>query len=92
MAGPSRRQRQSTVYTIVAGPILFIGLWIMFQFNITNIYYLIGLVIFAVVMGAIASSFVPDMRRKENKNRNMYTGLPNRSKREINVKKRMPNK
>jgi len=78
LAGPSRKQRQSTVYTIVAGPILFIGLWMMFQFNVTNIYYLIGLVLFAVVMGAIVSSFVPDMRRKENKNKNMYTGLPNK--------------
>lgn len=51
----------------------------MFHFNFTHIYFIIGLILFAVVMGGIASSFVPDMRRKENKNKNMYTGLPKKS-------------
>ncbi|MEH7442644.1 restriction endonuclease [Bacillus sp. JJ1122] len=87
MAKPSRKQRQNDLYTIVAGPILLIGLWVIFQFKITSIYYLIGLVLFAVVMGAITSSFVPDMRRKENKYKNMYTGLPKKSKNNKSIKK-----
>ena len=80
MAKPSRKKRKEAIYTVVAGPILFIGLWVMFQFNLTSIYYIIGLVLFAVFMGGLVSSFVPDMRRKENKNKNMYTGLPEESK------------
>ncbi|WP_138418765.1 restriction endonuclease [Aquibacillus sediminis] len=75
MAKPTRKQRQKDVYTVVAGPILLLGLWIMFQFNFTNLYYIIGLVFFAVIMGSICASFVPDMRKKENKHKNMYTGL-----------------
>ncbi|WP_260471950.1 restriction endonuclease [Bacillus salinus] len=78
MAKSRRKQRQRDVYTIVAGSILLLGLWVMYQFDITNFYYLIGLVLFAVVMGTITSSFVPDMRKKENKHKNMYTGLPNK--------------
>lgn len=80
MAKPSRKKRKEEIYTVVAGPILFIGLWVMFHFNLTNIYYIIGLVIFAVFMGGLVSSFVPDMRKRENKNKNMYTGLPVKKK------------
>lgn len=80
MSKPTRRQRQNNVYTVVAVPIIFIGLWIMFHFEIRNGFYFLGVILFGVIMGSFASSFVPDMRRKENKNKNMYTGLPNKSK------------
>ncbi|WP_234998253.1 restriction endonuclease [Salirhabdus sp. Marseille-P4669] len=76
MSKPTRKQRKQTVYIAVTGPIIFIGLWIMFQFHFTNLYYIIGLIFFAVIIGEIGSSFVPDMRKKENKHKNMYTGLP----------------
>ncbi|WP_017186152.1 restriction endonuclease [Alkalibacillus haloalkaliphilus] len=85
MGKPSRKKRKEAIYTVVAGPILFIGLWVMFQFSITSIYYIFGLVLFAVLMGGFASSFVPDMRKKENKSKNMYTGLPKQSNKKRNL-------
>lgn len=87
MTKPSRKKRQGDIYTIVAGPILLIGLWVLFKFDAFNLYSLIGLVFFAVIVGAFAASFVPDMRRKENKHKNMYTGLPKKSKTNKSVKK-----
>ncbi len=76
---PTRSQRKNTVYGAVSGSIIFIGLWAMFHFQINNIYYFIGVIIIGVSMGVVASSFVPDMRRKENKDKNMYTGLLNKT-------------
>ena len=64
MAKPTRRQRKNDVYTAVAGSIIFIGLWVMFHFEIRNIYYFIVVILLGVFMGGFASSFVPDMRRK----------------------------
>lgn len=87
MAKPSRKQRQSEVYAVVAGPILLIGFWAIFKFHAFNPYTFLGLIFFAVVMGAMASSFVPDKRKKENKHKNMYTGLSNNSKTNKRVKR-----
>ncbi|MFA9559294.1 restriction endonuclease [Evansella sp. AB-rgal1] len=87
MAKPSRKKRKEAIYTLVSGPILIIGLWVMIHFNFANIYFLIGLILFAVFMGELVSSFVPDMRRKENKNKNRYTGLPEESKKKRTLTK-----
>lgn len=87
MAKSSRKQRQGELYTVVFGSIVLIGLWIMFNFHMTNFYFIIGLLLFGAIMGSIASSFVPDMRKKENKNKNMYTGLTKNTKTKSTAKK-----
>lgn len=72
----SRKKRKDGVYTIVAGPIILIGLYFFFNSNSTNYWILGGIILVGVIMGSIASSYVPDMRYKKNRNKNPYSGLP----------------
>ncbi|MEW5320727.1 restriction endonuclease [Geobacillus thermoleovorans] len=75
---PTRKQRQKIVYEGVAGLVLLCGLGIWWQFQL-SIYFLIAIVFVAVALGAITSSYAPDMRKKESKNKNPYTGLPQKN-------------
>lgn len=71
----TRKQRQSTVFSLIMLPVLIIAL-LLFNNGITNIYLIGSLLIIGFVFASIAQSFVPDMRLKENKNKNKYTGPP----------------
>ncbi|MCA0971352.1 restriction endonuclease [Halobacillus litoralis] len=86
MTKKTRRQRQGEVQTAVAGLVVMAGMWFMFEFDVTSIYYIFGLLIVAALAGGIASTFVPDMRRKENKGKNEYTGLPDRKRKASSLK------
>jgi restriction system protein len=76
----SRRKRKQTVYGATAGPILFIGLYFYFSAGSTNIYIFLAILFTAVIAGTITSSYVPDMRKKENRGKNVYSGLPKNTK------------
>mgnify|MGYP005753810113 CR=1 FL=1 len=76
MAKSSGKKRQDSIYTAVTGTILLIGLWAIFHFNLTNIYYIIGLVLFAVVIGALVSSLTPDGKGNKNRNKSRKESNP----------------
>lgn len=58
-----------------------IALAAMIFFNYWNFYLLIGVVLFAAIMGSLATKRVPDMRLKENKSKIPNTGLQNKQDR-----------
>ncbi|AEH47104.1 restriction endonuclease [Parageobacillus thermoglucosidasius] len=75
---PSRKQRQKIVYEGVAVLVILCGIGIWWQFQL-SIFFLVVTVFVAVTLGVIASSYAPDMRKKENKNKNPFTGLPQKT-------------
>lgn len=75
---PSRKQRQKIVYEGVAVLVILCGIGIWWQFQL-SIYFLVVTVFVAITLGVIASSYAPDMRKKENKNKNPFTGLPQKT-------------
>jgi restriction system protein len=76
---PSREARKNTVYTWVMVPIALIIILLIMN-GVTNIYILGGILLSGVIIGSFASSYVPDMRKRENKNKNEYTGLTSKKK------------
>lgn len=76
---PSRRARQDAVFSWVMLPTIAIILLLIMN-GVTNYYVLGGIFVICLVIGGIATSYVPDMRRKENKNKNAYTGLSSKKK------------
>jgi restriction system protein len=79
MARPSRKERQNTNYLLVMIPTVFI-LFLLIMNGITNMYLLGGIFFGGIILGNIAASFVPNMRKKENKRKNQYTGLPSKKR------------
>ncbi|UHA60658.1 restriction endonuclease [Metabacillus litoralis] len=75
-----RKQRQNLVYTSITGTFMFVGLAIYFSLHLSSIFISFGIIIGSVIIGSIAMSLVPDMRYKENKNKNLYTGANNKKK------------
>lgn len=71
----SRKQRKEAVYSLVMLPIGAIIILLMMN-GVTNLYLLGGILLGGVIIASWAQSYVPDMRRKENRNKNEYTGLP----------------
>jgi len=71
----TRKQRKDTVFGAVSGLVFLCGFSIWWQFHL-SFYFLIAVIFMSVALGAKAASYVPDMRKKENKNKNPYTGLP----------------
>ncbi|MFD1736130.1 restriction endonuclease [Bacillus salitolerans] len=72
---PSRQERKNTVNALVMFPIIMIGI-ILIMNGITNLYLLGGIFIAGIITSVFAQGFVPDLRKKENRNKNAYTGLP----------------
>ena len=77
--GESRKKRQEAVYILVMGPIVAIMILLMMN-GITNLYLLGGMLFGGIIIASLAQSYVPDMRKKENKYKNEYTGLPSKKK------------
>ncbi|MBB5324874.1 hypothetical protein HNQ34_001972 [Anoxybacillus tepidamans] len=75
MPKQTKKQRKDTVFGAVSGLVFLCGFSIWWQFHL-SFYFLIAVIFMSVALGAKAASYVPDMRKKENKNKNPYTGLP----------------
>ncbi|MGG0718368.1 restriction endonuclease [Robertmurraya massiliosenegalensis] len=76
----SRKERQNQVYQVfVMFPILSIVILLIMN-GVTNYFLLGGILLGGIIFGNIAVRYVPDMRKKENKHKNQYTGLPSKSK------------
>lgn len=72
---PSRKKRQEAVYSLVMFPTIAIILLLIIN-GYTNLYLHGGILLSGIILGSIASSYTPDMRKKENKDKNIYSGLP----------------
>ncbi|MCX8046217.1 MAG: restriction endonuclease [Anoxybacillus gonensis] len=75
---PSRKERQNAVISLFTFPAFIIGFYLLMN-GIIEIVGLIVILIIALFIGSWAASYVPDMRKKENKNKNPYTGLPQKN-------------
>lgn len=78
-ARPSRKKRQESVRALVALPVLVI-LTVLIMNEVYNYYLLGGILLFGIILASIVENLVPDMRRKENKNKNSYTGIERKQK------------
>lgn len=89
----SKKKRQNTMYSAIYGLIYLLGFTILLNtksgFTITNI---IILIIVSTLIGKFFTRFVPDMRYKENKGKNPYTGLPTKNKKPSDSKTETKNK
>ncbi|MBY6271094.1 MAG: restriction endonuclease, partial [Bacillaceae bacterium] len=75
---PSRKQRQNEVISLFTFPFVIIGFFLLTK----KIIGIVGVLIMTVIgfaLGVIAARYVPDMRKKENKNKNPFTGLPQKT-------------
>jgi restriction system protein len=75
---PSRKQRQNEVISWFTFPFTIIAFFLFMKgiFDIIGLFIVMGI---GLVLGLIAARYVPDMRKKENKNKNPYTGLPQKT-------------
>ncbi|MBW7651342.1 restriction endonuclease [Anoxybacillus sp. ST4] len=75
---PSRRERQNAVISLFTFPAAIVGFYLLMN-GIIEIVGLIIILFISLIIGSWAARYVPDMRKKENKNKNPYTGLPQKT-------------
>ncbi len=75
---PSRRERKNAVISLFTFPTVIIGFYLLMK-GVIGIIGLMVISLVALFIGSWAASYVPDMRKKENKNKNPYTGLPQKT-------------
>jgi restriction system protein len=75
---PSRKQRQNEVISWFTFPFTIISFFLLIKgiIDIIGLFIIMGI---GFILGLIAARYVPDMRKKENKNKNPYTGLPQKN-------------
>jgi len=71
---PSRRERQNAVISLFTFPAFIISFYLMMK-GIIGLAGVIVTLFIALIIGSWTARYVPDMRKKENKNKNPYTGL-----------------
>jgi len=75
---PSRRERQNAVISLFTFPAFIISFYLMMK-GIIGLAGVIVTLFIALIIGSWTARYVPDMRKKENKNKNPYTGLPQKT-------------
>ncbi|ANB60442.1 restriction endonuclease [Anoxybacteroides amylolyticum] len=88
---PSRRERQNTVISLFTFPAFIISFYLMMK-GIIGLGGVIVTLFIALIIGSWTARYVPDMRKKENKNKNPYTGLPQKTAEKKPAKTSTPKK